>query len=153
SKYTFRQPIGDMNVVMTAESQRLRSFYHSWYRPDLMALAVVTPHDPEMLALEIKKRFTQNPDRPTVDADGQWPDRVEYRIPIYRDTMIAVNTADHLSSAKFSYFYIMPAHRQIDSEDAFARALHQRFFNSLSAERFTKVVEGGAPFRKGTTSI
>lgn len=39
--YAERLPIGDMDIVRTAPADRLRSYYHRWYRPDNMAIIAV----------------------------------------------------------------------------------------------------------------
>lgn len=157
SRYTARQPIGDMKVIQRADAELLRSFYRDWYRSDLMALAIVTPHAPEWIATRIRSLFgpaetslrNGQPNQP----NSNQPMRMDYRIPLYGDTVISVQAADHLKSADFSYFLVMPAHRQVDHETAFRQQLHQIFFNALSSARFGKIIQQGAPFRKGSTSV
>ena len=49
SRYAERLPIGTAEVLQTAPAQRLRDFYETWYRPDLMAVVVVGDIDPDRL--------------------------------------------------------------------------------------------------------
>jgi len=58
SKYAERLPIGKMDAVMNAPPQRLRDFYTSWYRPELMAVIVVGDIDPDKAEGLIKKHFS-----------------------------------------------------------------------------------------------
>ncbi|MEZ4609567.1 MAG: hypothetical protein R2838_04805 [Caldilineaceae bacterium] len=37
SRYTDRQPTGDMEIVRTVSAENVRRYYETWYRPDLMA--------------------------------------------------------------------------------------------------------------------
>ncbi|MBI9106477.1 MAG: insulinase family protein [Spirochaetales bacterium] len=57
SKYSERLPIGKMDVVMNAPVQRLRDYYKSWYRPELMAVIVVGDIEPEKAEKLIRQHF------------------------------------------------------------------------------------------------
>lgn len=41
SRYAYRLPIGKDSIVANANPSLIRRFYHTWYRPDLMAVIVV----------------------------------------------------------------------------------------------------------------
>jgi zinc protease len=57
SRYADRLPIGKDDILKTFKPESIRSFYHDWYRPDLMAVAVAGDITiPEAEAL-IKKHF------------------------------------------------------------------------------------------------
>lgn len=47
SHYADRLPIGKDNIIKTFKPATIRSFYNDWYRPDLMAVAVVGSITPE----------------------------------------------------------------------------------------------------------
>src|SRR3569833_2757792 len=55
SLYAERLPIGNEQSIMTANTARLRSFYTSWYRPDLQAVIAVGDFDPAVMEAQIKK--------------------------------------------------------------------------------------------------
>src|SRR6266550_7554491 len=57
SLYADRLPIGNESSIMTATPARLRSFYKSWYRPDLQAVIAVGDFDPAVMEAQIKKHF------------------------------------------------------------------------------------------------
>ena len=57
SLYAERLPIGNEQSIMTATPARLRSFYKTWYRPDLQAVVAVGDFDPAAIEAQIKKHF------------------------------------------------------------------------------------------------
>src|SRR6478735_7065532 len=61
SIYAERLPIGNEQSIMTATSARLRSFYDTWYRPDLMAVIAVGDFDVAAIEAQIKKHFSKIP--------------------------------------------------------------------------------------------
>jgi zinc protease len=60
SLYANRLPIGIDSIVKNAPYDALRSFYHDWYRPDLMAVIVVGDIDPAKAESLVKKYFGPN---------------------------------------------------------------------------------------------
>ena len=62
SLYAERLPIGNEQSIMTATPARLRSFYKSWYRPDLQAVIAVGDFDPAAIEAQIKKHFAGIPE-------------------------------------------------------------------------------------------
>ncbi|MDC7225441.1 MAG: insulinase family protein [Spirochaetales bacterium] len=65
SAYAERLPIGKPEVFMNAPPQRLRDFYNTWYRPDLMAVIVVGDIEPEKTKALIEKHFSyEGPENP-----------------------------------------------------------------------------------------
>ncbi|HAK45279.1 MAG TPA: hypothetical protein DCO79_05095 [Spirochaeta sp.] len=58
SAYADRLPIGKPEVFMNAPPQRLRDYYNTWYRPELMAVIVVGDIEPEKARALIEKHFS-----------------------------------------------------------------------------------------------
>src|SRR5690349_9773960 len=61
SLYAQRLPIGNEQSIMSATPQRLRSYYDTWYRPDLMAVVAVGDFDVAAIEAQIKKHFSKIP--------------------------------------------------------------------------------------------
>ena len=57
SKYAERLPIGKVDVIKSFPYDTLRTFYKSWYRPDLMAVVVVGDIDPALAENKSKGIF------------------------------------------------------------------------------------------------
>ena len=53
-----RMPIGTVDVLRTAGSPLLRSYYDTWYRPDRITLIVVGDFDPAAVESKLRARFT-----------------------------------------------------------------------------------------------
>lgn len=52
-----RMPIGTEEVIRNAPAQRLRDFYHAYYRPERTTLIVVGDIEPAAIEAKIKERF------------------------------------------------------------------------------------------------
>jgi len=58
SRVSERLPIGTMEVVKNAPTQRLRDYWEKWYRPDLTTLIVVGDVDPKTVEPLLKQAFS-----------------------------------------------------------------------------------------------
>jgi zinc protease len=58
SRYSRRLPIGTEQSIMSVTPAKLRAFYNSWYRPDLMAVIAVGDFNPADIEAQIKKHFS-----------------------------------------------------------------------------------------------
>src|SRR6267143_5063758 len=54
SRYAERLPIGKPEILRTAPVARLRAFYDTWYRPELMAVIAAGDVDPQQMEQTIK---------------------------------------------------------------------------------------------------
>lgn len=79
SRYAKRLPIGDPQLIATAPSERIRAFYDTWYRPELMAVIAVGNVSPERVEKEIRRLFSQLPKTPST------PERLEYGLTQWED--------------------------------------------------------------------
>jgi zinc protease len=57
TKYAERLPIGKDDILKTFKYDKIRSFYHDWYRPDLQAVAVVGDIDSATAMKMLKEHF------------------------------------------------------------------------------------------------
>jgi zinc protease len=57
SRYAERLPIGKKEIIEGASHDKIRKFYHDWYRPDLMAFVVVGDIDPGAMENLIRTHF------------------------------------------------------------------------------------------------
>lgn len=99
SKYGYRRPIGNMEVVNNFDRKELENFYHTWYRPDLEAVVVSGDIDVAHVEKQIKRLFgsLRNP-------KNEVP-REEYLVPDNEDpTYVTARDAD-VSFANISLFF------------------------------------------------
>ena len=59
SKFLYRQPIGDIEIIKNFSYDTARRFYNDWYRPDLMGIIVVGDFDPSYVKKIVKKYFSK----------------------------------------------------------------------------------------------
>jgi zinc protease len=105
SKYAERLPIGNEQSIMTATPARLRSFYNSWYRPDLEAVIAVGDFDPSAIEAQIKKHFSglKMPANP--------PKRVAPIIPPNKQPLIAVASDKEATGSDVELMFKLPAEK------------------------------------------
>ncbi len=84
SRYAKRNPGGTMEIIGSASRQVIKSFYDTWYKPNLMALAVIGDIDTRKVEKEVLERFQY---------EDTFVERSEYSLPM--------NTSDEVEFASF----------------------------------------------------
>ena len=102
SKYADRLPIGKVEVIKSFPHDTLRSFYKTWYRPDLMAVVVVGDIDPKVAEEKVKEYFGRIP-----KASNPKP-RVEFPIPGNTEPLISVVTDKEATGYSAMVFFKHP---------------------------------------------
>ena len=102
SKYADRLPIGKVEVIKSFPHDTLRSFYNTWYRPDLMAVVVVGDIDPKVAEEKVKEYFGRIP-----KASNPKP-RVEFPIPGNTEPLISVVTDKEATGYSAMVFFKHP---------------------------------------------
>lgn len=145
SLYADRLPIGDINVIKTFPYDTLKAFYNTWYRPDLMAVAVVGDIDVKDIETKIKQRFSgfKNPPnpkpRPTVD------------IPDNKDPLISVVTDKEATNTMLLLFYKHKAKVPYTVQEYKSTLMAQLFTEMLNARLKEITVKPDAPFAMATS--
>ena len=87
SRYADRMPIGDMDIIRSISPERVRDFYETWYRPDLMALFAIGDFDDlDAIEAQITERFSD-----MVVPDGAVA-RDVYTVPFHDETKVNIIT-------------------------------------------------------------
>lgn len=99
SKYAERIPIGKDDILKTFKPEVIRSFYRDWYRPDLMAVAVVGDITVEKAEALIKKHFAglKNP--------AQERPRKQFEVKPYTGATAMVVTDKEATNYMFQLFF------------------------------------------------
>jgi zinc protease len=84
SRYAERLPIGKPEILRNAPVARLRAFYDTWYRPELMAVVAVGDFDPQQMEQTIKATFSPITARAPKAAE---PDR---KVPLHQQPLVSV---------------------------------------------------------------
>ena len=140
SKYAERLPIGNEQSIMSATPSRLRSFYKTWYRPDLEAVIAVGDFDPAQIEAEIKKHFASIP-KP-VNA----PKRLSAEVPSNKDPLIAIASDKEATGSDVDLMFKLPVEKTRTVGD-YRRDLTERLYLAMLNNRLEEIAQKpDAPF-------
>lgn len=149
SRYADRLPIGDMDVVKNCDPQELRDYYNEWYRPELIAVAVVGNISGVDVKSEIEKHFSF-----INEFNGR--ERVTYDTPIIERTAIEIISDPEMTYSDISMFIKKPLIKIItegDYRNYITEVLGVLIFNSRMEEIYTKPDSPFTYAGTGTTSF
>jgi zinc protease len=140
SKYADRLPIGKVEVIKTFPYDTLRSFYKTWYRPDLMAVVVVGDLEPKLAEEKIREYFGRIP-----KAINPQP-RIETPIPGNKEPLISVVTDKEASGFSATILYKLPVEKSISFAD-YRSVLTRSLYTSMLSRRLQEIGQKpDAPF-------
>lgn len=146
SRYAERLPIGKVDILKNFKRQRIVDFYEKWYRPDLMAIAIVTDIDPKKVEQYIKAEFT------SYKAKSKAP-RIYYELPKHKDTLFSIVTDKEARSIELSFFNKIKSSGPIRTEQDYEQQQTRSFFNALVKGRFSRISQLQDNFKDGSFSI
>ncbi len=140
SRYAERLPIGDMDIVMNAEYDTLRRFYHDWYRPELMAVVAVGDFDASVIEDHIRRYFDP------IGAHSAALRRELFSIPDHDQTRYSI-AADPEASRSSVIVYNRVAPRSLNTIADYRESLRHSLFASMLNTRLREIAEDpDAPF-------
>lgn len=140
SRYALRRTIGDTLVIQNCTVKDIRDFYECWYRPSLMAVAVVGDVDPDAMEARIKALFS---DMPKVKR----PKPRQYGIPPYEDFAARVVFDSTLTDIKLDIMQKAPARAPVASEKDFRPYLVRTMANRLAKQRLARLSFDGKDYK------
>lgn len=139
SRYADRLPIGKDDILKSFKYQTLRDFYNDWYRPDLMAVAVVGDITVEEAKALIEKYFG------SIENPSQARERKEYVIEPYGAASAMVVTDKEATNYLFQLqLSARKAKTQVMVED-YRGKLVEQIFNQLLNKRFQELSQSATP--------
>ncbi len=140
SRYAERIPIGKIGIIDTAHYETLRNFYHTWYRPDLMAVVVVGDINIDQMQKLIEKHFGNIPD------PQHEQKRIIYGVPENKKPLIAIEADSEATSSQVVIFYKHPRVAN-PTVKGFRNDLRDRLYNSMMSSRLNEIAQKPtAPF-------
>jgi zinc protease len=140
SRYAERLPIGTEASIMSATPEKLRTFYSTWYRPNLMAVIAVGDFDPDVIESKIKSHFSglKNP------ANEQ--KRTLYDVPGNKEPLVAIASDKEATSSSVNLIYKLPAD-SVNTVADYRQLLMERLYLTMLNSRFSEIAEKpDAPF-------
>ncbi|MFA6056808.1 MAG: pitrilysin family protein, partial [Taibaiella sp.] len=139
SQYGKRLPIGKDEILKTFKPETIRSFYKDWYRPNLMAVAVVGDITvPEAEAL-IKKYFAgiKNPANPR--------ERKNFEVKPFVGTTAMVITDKEATNYMFQLFFsARKESKEVTVNDYRSNIIKNTFIQILN-KRFQELTQSATP--------
>ena len=138
SRYAERLPIGKKEVIQNFKYETLRSFYHDWYRPDLMAIIVTGDIDVAMVENHFKKNFAQIP---TVNNPRPLQ---KFDIPDHQEMLISKVTDKEATSTSIRIYYKHPPESTLSVSDI-KRDLIYNIYNNMLNNRLSELKQQANP--------
>jgi zinc protease len=140
SKYASRIPIGKVDVIKTFPHDTLRSFYNTWYRPDLMAVIVVGDIDPKLAEDKIKEYFGR------IAKPAEPNKRTEYSVPDNAEPLISVVTDKEASGFSVNLMFKQPKSYSVTYND-YRNTILRDLFTGMLNKRLQEIAQKpDAPF-------
>ena len=131
SRYAERLPIGKPEIIETVDYETVKRFYHDWYRPDLMAVAIVGDFDLDWMEKEVKSRFSKLTNPPHERK------REIFKVPKHKETLISVVSDKEASFTNVRLMYKhdhIPVKKLADYRGQLVRSLYNRMLNARLGE-------------------
>ena len=140
SRYSERLPIGLPEVIEAATLEDLQGFYERWYRPDLMAVAIVGDFEAERMVELIRHHFAPPPEGEAYQERAARPAaptvRPEYPVPPHAEPRVTVETDPEMSSTTIRIYSKLPprtgqsvaTYRHLLTQSLFAMMANARLF-------------------------
>jgi zinc protease len=140
SRYASRLPIGKPEIIQGAPPQRVRDFYHDWYRPEWMTVVAVGDVDPAKMEGLIREHFGDLPKRTDARALPR------FNVPGHDSTFVSIVTDKEATGSTVSIACTHPARPEWTVADA-RRDLAASLFSAMLGDRFQEIAHrAGAPF-------
>jgi zinc protease len=141
SRYADRLPIGDPARISSTSRPDLLRFYHDWYRPELMAVIVVGDIDPAATVASIESRFGS-----IAGSENRRPRRY-FRLANNPAPLVSIVTDSEATGSSLQLLYKLPPASDVGTLAGYRRALVERLYVSMLAQRLEEVARrSDAPF-------
>ena len=132
SRYAERLPIGKKDVLDTFDHERLRNFYQTWYRPDLMSVVAVGDMPAGDLEQKVREVFGALKNRPGA------PSRSDFAVPGHDEMLVSAVTDPEASSSSVSLYHKRPVDPLLVEGD-YRRTLVESLFNNMFNQRLDEL--------------
>ncbi|MEA3288422.1 MAG: insulinase family protein [Candidatus Marinimicrobia bacterium] len=143
SQYAQRLPIGSMDVIRNASYETIRSFYRTWYRPDLMAIIAVGDFEPAVIEARIKELFS------SISNPEVTRERISHDVPGHAETLYALASDPEATRSYVSVLFKHPS--KIDrTVREYRENIVEGLYHEMLNARFNEITQkADAPFLYG----
>jgi len=147
SRFAERIVIGDTAVIRHAAPEHLRDFYERWYRPDLMAIAVVGDVDPEEILQMIQEKFSQSR---RSESAGSVP---AYEITDYKDNQGRIIINESLKNPELIMIQLGEKSDRVRTEEEYIPFLEMNLINRLFRSRLGELSFSNTDYKSGSVGF
>ena len=139
SHYADRLPIGKDDILKNCDPEAIRSFYRDWYRPDLMAVAVVGDVTVAQAKALIEKYFAPLTIADTVRA------RIDFDVPAYKAKEAMVLTDIEETNQSFSLNYSSKKSKSSATLQEYRSSIVKSCFERILNSRLEELTQTANP--------
>ncbi len=139
SHYADRLPIGKDDVLKNCDPEAIRSFYRDWYRPDLMAVALVGDVTVAQAMALIEKYFAPLTIADTVRA------RIDFDVPAYKAKEAMVLTDIEETNQSFSLNYSSKKSKSSATLQEYRSSIVKSCFERILNSRLEELTQTANP--------
>lgn len=143
SRYAQRMTIGDTAVIRHCTPQDISDYYHTWYRPSLMAVAVAGDIDAQQIKKLIREKFGSMKEI----SSPAWK---SYPIPTYKKEVAKVLPNASMKSIELEMLQLFPLPRPVQTEADYRDYLMRALVNRLFRIRFSTYAFKNPTYRKAS---
>jgi zinc protease len=139
SHYANRLPIGKDDILKTFKYDAVRRFYHDWYRPNLMAVAVVGDITTAQAKTLIEKYFGsfKNP--------ANEKPRKTFDVPPYPESEAMVVTDKEATNYQVQLIFSAKKQEPQVTLNDYRKSLVRNMFTSILNQRFQELTQSATP--------
>ena len=138
--------IGDTSIIKNFKDQELIDYYHKWYNPALMAVAVVGDINPKEVEKQIKKCFGDFVSQPIETYKT-------YGIDSYEDVSFRIVKDSSFNKTLFEILKVMPPLDPVVEESDYHKYLEKNIVSTLLKNRLTDLFYSSKPYFSAGMSI
>jgi len=145
SIYSRRITIGDTAIIRHCTPQVIRDYYEQWYRPELMALAVVGDVDADQMERLIKQKFAGLSGK-----TGNSGLSGQTAIPEYTEEVVTIATAPGVKTTELDMLMLLPQPPAVQTADDYRQYLERSLVNRLVKTRLAALSFDNPAYAKGS---
>ena len=146
SIYTRRMTIGDPAVIATARPEVIADYYHRWYQPQMMAVAVVGDVDPDKIVELIHQKFGSL-------SRGKSKVTPIPAIPEYKENVARIRTWEKCNDNTLDIIQLVRKPLPVKDEKAYKDYLMRKLINRMAKSRFTTLSFSNPAYGEGEVEL
>lgn len=147
SRYADRKPIGNLDILRNFDRYTIVDFYNTWYRPDLMGIAIITNQDVYKTEKIVKKLFSR------IKKSKKVEDRIQYKLAEHSDTLFRVYTDKEANSVDFSYITKLPSLGPLKAQKDLEIRVLRSATNALIKKRLDRIAQLNDNYKSASMSF